>query len=248
MSKIKLIREKYQYVDKQTGEIKDRTLNIPHYFCEIEFIYSSSVDGGKVKFSAEMQKLYCYVSDWEKSGGICFETQTKLSKVCGCSRKTVNELIGLMIKIGLLEEVGERIPKRPLKLRALPLTDAHITPPGESSLSDLSEAEEAQEQPKGHKQPSFDVLDDDWNAPLPWETEETPVSSNEKVANDNEEDVLENFASLICQQKNTRTGGASFIEFATSLAYKHRIKLPNGIEAYFSKHYPNVYDDFDIPF
>lgn len=247
MSKIKLIREKYQYVDKQTGEIKDRTLNIPHYFCEIEFIYSSSVDGGKVKFSAEMQKLYCYVSDWEKSGGICFETQTKLSKVCGCSRKTVNELIGLMIKIGLLEEVGERIPKRPLKLRALPLTDAHITPPGESSLSDLSEAEEAQEQPKGHKQPSFDVLDD-WDTPLPWETEETPVSSSEKVANDNEEDVLENFASLICQQKHTRTGGASFIEFANSLAYRHGLKRPNGIEAYFSKNYPNVYEDFDIPF
>ncbi|HIH6752459.1 TPA: transcriptional regulator, partial [Escherichia coli] len=228
MSKIKLIREKYQYVDKQTGEIKDRTLNIPHYFCEIEFIYSSSVDGGKVKFSAEMQKLYCYVSDWEKSGGICFETQTKLSKVCGCSRKTVNELIGLMIKIGLLEEVGERIPKRPLKLRALPLTDAHITPPGESSLSDLSEAEEAQEQPKGHKQPSFDVLDD-WDTPLPWETEETPVSSSEKVANDNEEDVLENFASLICQQKHKRTAGASFIEFANSLAYRHGLKRPNGI-------------------
>ena len=142
MSKIKLIREKHQYVDKQTGEIKDRTLNIPHYFCEIEFIYSSSVGGGKVKFSAEMQKLYCYVSDWDKSGGICFETQTKLSKVCSCSRKTVNELIGLMIKIGLLEEVGERIPKRPLKLRALPLTDAHITPPRESSLPDPSEKED----------------------------------------------------------------------------------------------------------
>ncbi|STL79322.1 Uncharacterised protein [Escherichia coli] len=142
MSKIKLIREKYQYVDKQTGEIKDRTLNIPHYFCEIEFIYSSNIEDGKAKFSAEMQKLYCYVSDWEKSGGICFETQTKLSKVCGCSRKTVNELIGLMIKIGLLEEVGERIPKRPLKLRALPLTDAHITPPGESSLPDPSEKED----------------------------------------------------------------------------------------------------------
>ncbi|HCQ2708571.1 TPA: transcriptional regulator, partial [Escherichia coli] len=99
-----------------------------------------------------------------------------------------------------------------------------------------------------NKQPSFDVLDDDWDAPLPWETEETPVSSSEKVANDNEEDVLENFASLIIKQKNTRTGGASFIEFATSLAYKHRLKLPNGIEAYFSKNYPNVYDDFDIPF
>ncbi|MCV5512880.1 transcriptional regulator, partial [Escherichia coli] len=54
-----------------------------------------------------------------------------------------------------------------------------------------------------NKESSFDALDD-WDAPLPWETEETPVSSNEKVANDN--------------------------------------------EAYFSKNYPNVYDDFDIPF
>ncbi|HAW5479339.1 TPA: hypothetical protein JLZ35_003473, partial [Escherichia coli] len=58
---------------------------------------------------------------------------------------------------------------------------------------------------------------DDWDTPLPWEMEETPVSSNEKVANDNEEDVLENFASLIIQQKHKRTAGASFIEFANSL-------------------------------
>ncbi len=49
----------------------------------------------------------------------------------------------------------------------------------------------------------FDVLDD-WDAPLPWETEETPVSSSEKVANDNEEDVLENFASLIIQKKDKK--------------------------------------------
>ena len=59
---------------------------------------------------------------------------------------------------------------------------------------------------------------------------------------------LENFASLIIQKKDKRTGGASFIEFATSLAYKHRLKLPNGIEAYFAKKHPKVYEDFDLPF
>ncbi|HAK9563153.1 TPA: helix-turn-helix domain-containing protein [Escherichia coli] len=123
-------------------------------------------------------------------------------------------------------------------------TNAYIVLPYEQEAQTQQEATVKAVQ----EQPSFDALDDDWNAPLPWETEETPVSSSEKVANDNEEDVLENFASLIIKQKNTRTGGASFIEFATSLAYKHRLKLPNGIEAYFSKHYPNVYDDFDIPF
>ncbi|EFO3926154.1 helix-turn-helix domain-containing protein [Escherichia coli] len=123
-------------------------------------------------------------------------------------------------------------------------TNAYIVLPYEQEAQTQQEATVKAVQ----EQPSFDALDDDWNAPLPWETEETPVSSNEKVANDNEEDVLENFASLIIQEKTTRTGGASFIEFATSLAYKHRIKLPNGIEAYFAKKYPKVYEDFDIPF
>lgn len=73
-----------------------------------------------------------------------------------------------------------------------------------------------------NKQPSFDVLDDDWDTPLPWETEETPVSSSEKVANDNEEDVLENFASLICQEKHKRTGGASTKHLLTIKESQHR--------------------------
>ncbi len=129
-------------------------------------------------------------------------------------------------------------------------TNAYIVLPYEQEAQTQQEAtvKAVQEQlppTEDNKEFSFDVLDD-WDAPLPWEMEETP--SDEKVANDNEEDVLENFSSLIIQEKHTRTGGASFIEFATSLACKHRIKLPNGIEAYFAKKHPKVYEDFDIPF
>ncbi len=129
-------------------------------------------------------------------------------------------------------------------------TNAYIVLPYEQEAQTQQEAtvKAVQEQlppTEDNKEFSFDVLDD-WDAPLPWEMEETP--SDEKVANDNEEDVLENFASLIIQEKHTRTGGASFIEFATSLACKHRIKLPNGIEAYLAKKHPKVYEDFDIPF
>ncbi|HCN8419746.1 TPA: transcriptional regulator, partial [Escherichia coli] len=178
----------------------------------------------------------------------CYESHETLAKIFKSSASTIKRKINDLKEMGLLETSPHPDPYiSSLIYNALPLTDAHITPPGESSLSDLSEAEEAQEQPKGHKQPSFDVLDD-WDTPLPWETEETPVSSSEKVANDNEEDVLENFASLIIQEKHTRTGGASFIEFANSLACRYGLKRPNGIEAYFSKNYPNIYDDFDIPF
>lgn len=221
-----------------------------HYdtFDNVSKIYSDKFPQGKDLELLHIVLYFRFLS-YQENNLNCYESHETLAKIFKSSSSTIKRKINDLKEMGLLETSPHPDPYiSSLIYNALPLTDAHITPPGESSLSDLSEAEEAQEQPKGHKQPSFDVLDDDWDTPLPWETEETPVSSSEKVANDNEEDVLENFASLIIKQKPTRTGGASFLEFATSLAYKHRLKLPNGIEAYFSKHYPNVYDDFDIPF
>lgn len=221
-----------------------------HYdtFDNVSKIYSDKFPQGKDLELLHIVLYFRFLS-YQENNLNCYESHETLAKIFKSSASTIKRKINDLKEMGLLETSPHPDPYiSSLIYNALPLTDAHITPPGESSLSDLSEAEEAQEQPKGHKQPSFDVLDDDWDAPLPWETEEIPVSSSEKVANDNEEDVLENFASLIIQKKDKRTGGASFIEFATSLAYKHRLKLPNGIEAYFSKHYPNVYEDFDIPF
>ena len=221
-----------------------------HYdtFDNVSKIYSDKFPQGKDLDLLHIVLYFRFLS-YQENNLNCYESHETLAKIFKSSASTIKRKINDLKEMGLLETSPHPDPYiSSLIYNALPLTDAHITPPGESSLSDLSEAEEAQEQPKGHKQPSFDVLDDDWDAPLPWETEETPVSSSEKVANDNEEDVLENFASLIIKQKNTRTAGASFIEFANSLAYRHGLKRPNGIEAYFSKHYPNVYEDFDIPF
>ncbi|HCO6476026.1 TPA: transcriptional regulator [Escherichia coli] len=220
-----------------------------HYdtFDNVSKIYSDKFPQGKDLELLHIVLYFRFLS-YQENNLNCYESHETLAKIFKSSASTIKRKINDLKEMGLLETSPHPDPYiSSLIYNALPLTDAHITPPGESSLSDLSEAEEAQEQPKGHKQPSFDVLDD-WDTPLPWETEETPVSSSEKVANDNEEDVLENFASLICQQKHTRTGGASFIEFANSLAYRHGLKRPNGIEAYFAKKHPKVYEDFDIPF
>ncbi|WP_312632590.1 transcriptional regulator [Escherichia coli] len=220
-----------------------------HYdtFDNVSKIYSDKFPQGKDLDLLHIVLYFRFLS-YQENNLNCYESHETLAKIFKSSASTIKRKINDLKEMGLLETSPHPDPYiSSLIYNALPLTDAHITPPGESSLSDLSEAEEAQEQPKGHKQPSFDVLDD-WDAPLPWETEETPVSSSEKVANDNEEDVLENFASLICQEKHKRTAGASFIEFANSLACRYGLKRPNGIEAYFSKHYPNVYEDFDLPF
>ncbi|MCS0714689.1 helix-turn-helix domain-containing protein [Escherichia coli] len=221
-----------------------------HYdtFDNISKIYSDKFPQGKDLELLHIVLYFRFLS-YQENNLNCYESHETLAKIFKSSASTIKRKINDLKEMGLLETSPHPDPYiSSLIYNALPLTDAHITPPGESSLSDLSEAEEAQEQPKGHKQPSFDVLDDDWDTPLPWETEETPVSSSEKVANDNEEDVLENFASLIIQEKTTRTGGASFIEFANSLACRYGLKRPNGIEAYFAKKHPKVYEDFDIPF
>ena len=220
-----------------------------HYdtFDNVSKIYSDKFPQGKDLDLLHIVLYFRFLS-YQENNLNCYESHETLAKIFKSSASTIKRKINDLKEMGLLETSPHPDPYiSSLIYNALPLTDAHITPPGESSLSDLSEAEEAQEQPKGHKQPSFDVLDD-WDAPLPWETEETPVSSNEKVANDNEEDVLENFASLICQEKHKRTAGASFIEFANSLACRYGLKRPNGIEAYFAKKHPKVYEDFDIPF
>lgn len=222
---------------------------IKHYdtFDNVSKIYSDKFPQGKDLELLHIVLYFRFLS-YQENNLNCYESHETLAKIFKSSASTIKRKINDLKEMGLLETSPHPDPYiSSLIYNALPLTDAHITPPGESSLSDLSEAEEAQEQPKGHKQPSFDVLDD-WDTPLPWEMEETPVSSNEKVANDNEEDVLENFASLIIQQKHKRTAGASFIEFANSLAYRHGLKRPNGIEAYFAKKHPKVYEDFDIPF
>ncbi|BCM59010.1 TPA: helix-turn-helix domain-containing protein [Escherichia coli] len=158
-----------------------------HYdtFDNVSKIYSDKFPQGKDLELLHIVLYFRFLS-YQENNLNCYESHETLAKIFKSSASTIKRKINDLKEMGLLETSPHPDPYiSSLIYNALPLTDAHITPPGESSLSDLSEAEEAQEQPKGHKQPSFDVLDD-WDAPLPWETEETPVSSNEKVANDNE--------------------------------------------------------------
>jgi len=143
---------KYKYTDK-AGKVRERTLNIPHYFKEIPFIYSPLLEKGRVKFSATMQKLYCYVADWEKSGGVCYEEQSELAKVCDLSRGKTNDLIEQMELIGLITTT--KIPgRRNLELRALSLTDAHIIPPDQLSAAPESDVVRQQPEPMPAPEPA----------------------------------------------------------------------------------------------
>lgn len=95
------IKADYQYTDKTTGEVKDRTINTPHYFRDIPRIYSPNLENGYMDFCPKAQKLYCYFQGWENSGNFCYESQEELGKVIDLSRERTCKLIKKLQDAGL---------------------------------------------------------------------------------------------------------------------------------------------------
>ncbi|MCE1426431.1 helix-turn-helix domain-containing protein [Enterobacter hormaechei] len=122
------IKANYQYTDKQTGEVKDRTINTPHYFRDIPRIYSPNLQDGYMDFCPKAQKLYCYFQGWENSGSFCYESQEELGKVINLSRERTCKLIKKLQDAGLITK-EENPGYRSKVYRTFPITDAHITPP-----------------------------------------------------------------------------------------------------------------------
>lgn len=215
---------------------EEQFVKVPMWILKI-----SQVNGHK--FTDSAKNLYCYLKGFDRA----FPSYAKIGDVFGITPRAAEERVKKLLEMGLI--IKDARPGSSNVYQVVDIPQEEARQEAQTQQEATVKAVPDQLPPtEDNKESSFDVLDD-WDAPLPWETEETPVSPifDEKVTNDRE-DVLENFASLIIKQKHTRTGGASFIEFANSLAYRYGLKRPKGIEAYFSKNYPNVYDDFDIPF
>ncbi|EPB4117701.1 hypothetical protein ACRIKX_001138 [Klebsiella pneumoniae] len=236
------IRADYQYTDDK-GILRDRTLNIPHYFKEIPFIYSQNVETGKVKFSARMQKLYCYVADWEKSGVVCYEEQSELARVCDLSRGKTNDLIELMESIGLLS-VTKIQGRRNKELRALPLTDAHVIPPEALTAQPVAASDE-EPAPTMTKVIEEAVIVAQ-SAP---ESVATTTESDQMVIDD---DVI---VEAVCERLSRPESLRQSQRFDTFTAYARRVlqndgkRLPKRIEERleerFEQLYPHLYVRFD---
>ncbi|EFB1523320.1 transcriptional regulator [Escherichia coli] len=215
---------------------EEQFVKVPMWILKI-----SQVNGHK--FTDSAKNLYCYLKGFDRA----FPSYAKIGDVFGITPRAAEERVKKLLEMGLIIKDARPGSSNVYQVVDIPQEEARQEAKTQQEAT-VKAVPEQLPPTEDNKESSFDVLDD-WDAPLPWETEETPVSPifDEKVTNDRE-DVLENFASLICQEKNTRTGGASFIEFANSLAYRYGLKLPNGIEAYFAKKHPKVYEDFDLPF
>ncbi|MEK9259257.1 helix-turn-helix domain-containing protein [Escherichia coli] len=114
-----------------------------HYntFDNISKIYSNEFPEGKVLDLLHIVLYYRFLS-YQENGFNCYESHETLAKIFKSSPSTIKRKINDLKEMGLLETSPHPDPYiSSLIYNALPLTDAHITPPGESSLPDPSEKE-----------------------------------------------------------------------------------------------------------
>ena len=115
-----------------------------HYntFDNISKIYSNEFPEGKVLDLLHIVLYYRFLS-YQENGLNCYESHETLAKIFKSSASTIKRKINDLKEMGLLETSPHPEPYiSSLIYNALPLTDAHITPPGESSLPDPSEKED----------------------------------------------------------------------------------------------------------
>lgn len=232
------IKADYQYTDKQTGEVKDRTINTPHYFRDIPRIYSPNLQDGYMDFCPKAQKLYCYFQGWENSGNFCYESQTELGKVIDLSRERTCKLIQKLQDAGLIAK-EENPGYRSKVYRTFPITDAHITPPETLTVHPIIVSDVVPE-PATAEETQDDATEK--SEPLG-----LPETITDEMKIDAVCDLLSKSESL--RQQNR---GDTFINYARRVLHRKSMKLPSRfeeeLEMRFEHRYPHFYGRFGTPF
>lgn len=218
---------KYQYTDKD-GKVRDRTINIPHYFREIPRIYSPNLENGFMDFCPKAQKLYCYFQGWENSGNFCYESQTELGKVIDLSREHTCKLIQKLQDAGLITK--EKNPGYRSKVyRTFPITDAHITPPEALTVQPVAASDEVP-------------------APEPVNTvethEDTPAITPQRIRTS---DAVKHLFENLSQRREDE----SFYSWSSRVLQRIGIDHSMGIEQLFQETHPYEYTQIEqstIPF
>lgn len=240
------IKADYQYTDKKTGEVKDRTINTPHYFRDIPRIYSPNLQDGYMDFCPKAQKLYCYFQGWENSGNFCYESQEELGKVIDLSRERTCKLIQKLQDAGLITK--EKNPGYRSKVyRTFPITDAHVIPPEALTAQPVAASDEvpAPEPVKAAEEQSVP----DWDDPDYQSTPTLPTQQDKpelpwggrKGFKTNGDPAEEGVKWALTETMGDEEKAYQLLSRVLSEYF--------GITEVFTPRSPEVYDDFDeIPF
>lgn len=254
----KEIKTKYEHNDVE----QEKFFKSYHNIYNIYTIYSPDIETGEMKFSLQMKTIYSYLLSWQENGLTCYQNQEDLAKMCDMSRQRFVEMTSKMQKAGILKK--EKIEgRRNKELIALPITDSHINPPESIHASPVEDVETLpdaipqvviEEPAQGDTEalsdnvkecPFFTTSEEAYQDELEFDSLPVATTHTKRVNSDMEplSNIFINYLS-----EGGRLTNESFAEFARRVFEDTDNKYPAGFEIYFSKAYPKIYEEFELPF
>lgn len=254
----KEIKTKYEHNDVE----QEKFFKSYHNIYNIHTIYSPDIETGEMKFSLQMKTIYSYLLSWQENGLTCYQNQEDLAKMCDMSRQRFVEMTSKMQKAGILKK--EKIEgRRNKELIALPITDSHLNPPESihaSPVEDVKPISNAipqvviEEPAQGDTEalsdnvkecPFFTTSEEAYQDELEFDSLPVATTHTKRVNSDMEplSNIFINYLS-----EGGRLTNESFAEFARRVFEDTDNKYPAGFEIYFSKAYPKIYEEFELPF
>ncbi|WP_154968297.1 MULTISPECIES: hypothetical protein [Klebsiella] len=251
----KEIITKYEHNDVE----QEKFFKSYHNIYNIYTIYSPDIETGEMKFSLQMKTIYSYLLSWQENGLTCYQNQEDLAKLCDMSRQRFVEMTSKMQKAGILKKEKTE-GRRNKELIALPITDSHLNPPESihaSPVEDVKTIPDAIPQTKSEEPAQSDTEAYSGIKPFCTTSEEAyqdesefdslPVATIRTKRENNDMEPLSNiFINYFSEGE--RLTNESFAEFARRVFDKTDNKYPAGFEVHFSKAYPKIYEEFELPF
>lgn len=254
----KEIKTKYEHNDVE----QEKFFKSYHNIYNIYTIYSPDIETGEMKFSLQMKTIYSYLLSWQENGLTCYQNQEDLAKMCDMSRQRFVEMTSKMQKAGILKK--EKIEgRRNKELIALPITDSHLNPPESIHASPVEDVKPISnaipqvviEEPAQcdtealsdnvKECPFFTSSEEAYQDELEFDSLPVATTHTKRVNSDMEplSNIFINYLS-----EGGRLTNESFAEFARRVFEYTDNKYPAGFEIYFSKAYPKIYEEFELPF
>ncbi|MDH1973551.1 hypothetical protein N5J30_23305 [Klebsiella michiganensis] len=215
----------------------------------MELLKIKKVNG--ITFNDGLKTLYCYLKGWD---GNAFPSYSKMAEVFGVTSRAMEERIKILVKMNLINKVNRVYTSNYYEVLDFP----HLNPPESihaSPVEDVKTLPDAIPQTKSEEPAQGDT--DASMKPFCTTSEEAyqdesefdslPVATIRTMRENNDMEPLSNiFINYFSEGE--RLTNESFAEFARRVFDKTDNKYPAGFEVYFSKSYPKIYEEFELPF
>lgn len=219
----------------------------------MELLKIKKVNG--ITFNDGLKTLYCYLKGWD---GNAFPSYSKMAEVFGVTSRAMEERIKILVKMNLINKVNRVYTSNYYEVLDFP----HIDPPESIHASPVEDVKPISnaipqvviEEPA---QSDTEAYSDNEECPFFTTSEEAyqdesefdslPVATTHtKRVNSDMEPLSNIFINYLSEGR--RLTNESFAEFARRVFEDTDNKYPAGFEIYFSKAYPKIYEEFELPF